>query len=97
MSQSLLQRRLVDVSERLKRMRAELAVTEEQLAFLEEEAEDARLRALVSETPLADAEAHEIRRHADAQGRNRDSLRRSIVDLQREQDALLDRMAETLA
>ncbi len=29
MSQSLLQRLLVDVSERLKRMRAELAVTEE--------------------------------------------------------------------
>jgi hypothetical protein len=30
----------VDVSERIKRMRAELAVTEEQLTFLEEEAED---------------------------------------------------------
>jgi chromosome segregation ATPase len=45
MSQSLLQRRLVDVSERLKRMRAELAVTEEQLRFLEEEARDARRHA----------------------------------------------------
>ena len=54
MSQSLLQRRLVDVSERLKRIRAELAVTEEQLGFLEEEAENVRLRALVAETPLAD-------------------------------------------
>ena len=49
MSQSILQRRLVDVSERLKRIRAELAVTEEQLGFLEEEAEDVRLRALVAE------------------------------------------------
>jgi hypothetical protein len=97
MSRTLLQRRLIDVSDRLKRLRADLAVAEEQCAFFEAEAEDARLRALVSETPLADAEAHEIRRHADAQGRNRDSLRRSIVDLQREQDALLDRMAETLA
>jgi hypothetical protein len=38
MSQSILQRRLVDVSERLKRIRAELAVTEEQVLFLEEEA-----------------------------------------------------------
>lgn len=57
MSQSILQRRLVDVSERLKRMRAELAVTEEQLVFLEEEAEDVRLRALVVETPLAEVEA----------------------------------------
>jgi len=97
MSRTLLQRRLIDVSDRLKRLRADLAVAEEQCAFFEAEAEDARLRALVSETPLADAEAHEVRRHADAQGRNRDSLRRSIVELQREQDALLDRMAETLA
>src|SRR5437868_1367454 len=40
MSRSMLQRRLVDVSERLKRIRAELAVTEEQLELLEEEADD---------------------------------------------------------
>ena len=68
MSRSILERRLVDVSERLKRLRAELAVTEEQLAFLEEEADDARLRALVAETPLGDAEARDARRHADAIG-----------------------------
>jgi hypothetical protein len=96
MSRTLLQRRLIDVSDRLKRLRAELAVADEQVAFLENEAEDARLRALVSETPLAEAEAHETRRHADAQARQRDALRRSIAELEREQDALLDRMAETL-
>jgi hypothetical protein len=97
MSRTLLQRRLIDVSDRLKRLRAELAVADEQCAFLDAEAEDARLRALVSETPLADAEAHEMRRHADAQGRQRDALRRSIGELEQEQDNLLDRMAETLA
>jgi hypothetical protein len=96
MTRTLLQRRLIDVSERLKRLRAELAVAEEQCAFLEAEADDARLRSLVSETPLADAEAHEMRRHADAQGRQRDALRRSISELEREQDALLDRMAAEL-
>jgi hypothetical protein len=96
MSRSLLQRRLIDVSDRLKRLRAELAVADEQCAFLEAEAEDARLRSLVSETPLADAEAHEMRRHADAQSRQRDDLRRSILELEREQDALLDRMAAEL-
>ena len=68
MSQSILKRRLMDVSERIKRLRAELAVTEEQLAFLEEEAEDARLRALVAETPLGEAEARDARKHADALG-----------------------------
>jgi hypothetical protein len=93
MSPSLLQRRLIDVSDRLKRLRAECAVADEQLAFLEEEADDARLRALVSETPIAEAEAREVRRHADALHRQRDKLARSIAELEREQDALLDRMA----
>ena len=95
-SQSILERRLVDLSDRIKRLRAELAVTEEQLAFLEEEAEDARLRALVSETPLSDAEARETRRHADALARQRDALVRSIAGLRREQDDLLDRMSAEL-
>jgi hypothetical protein len=96
-SQSILERRLVDVSDRIKRLRAELAVTDEQLAFLEEEAEDARLRALVSETPLSDAEARDARRHADALARQRDALARSIATLQREQDDLLDRMSAELS
>jgi len=86
----------VDVSERIKRLRAELAVTEEQLAFLEEEAEDARLRALVSETPLGDVEARDARRQADALARQRDALTRSIAGLLREQDDVLDRMAAEL-
>jgi len=95
-SQSLLERRLVDVNERIKRMRAELAVTEEHLTFLEEEAEDARLRAMVSETPLGEAEAREARKHADAMGRQRDALAHSIAALLREQDDLLDRMSAEL-
>lgn len=97
MSESLLRRRLVDVSDRIKRARAELAVTQEQLAFLEEEAEDARLRALVAETPLGDAEARDARRHADALARQRDALERTLATLVREQDELLDRMAAELA
>ena len=97
MSRSILQRRLVDVSDRLKRMRGELAVTEEQLVFLEEEAEDARLRALVAETPLADVEARDARRHTDAMARHRDALRLAVVELEREQDALLDRISAELS
>jgi hypothetical protein len=93
MPRTLLERRLIDVSDRLKRLRAELAVADEQCAFFEAEAEDARLRSLVSETPVADAEAREVRRHADAQTRQRDTLRRAVCELESEQDALLDRMA----
>ena len=96
MPRTLLQRRLIDVSDRLKRLRAELAVADEQCSFLEAEAEDARLRSLVSETPIADAEAREVRRHADAQERQRDTLRRAVREMEAEQDALLDRMAADL-
>jgi hypothetical protein len=97
MPRTLLQRRLIDVSDRLKRLRAELAVSDEQCQFFEAEAEDARLRSLVSETPVAEAEAREQRRHADAQSRHRDSLRRAVSELEGEQNALLDRMAAELA
>jgi hypothetical protein len=93
----MLERRLVDVSERLKRMRAELGVTEEQLVFLEEEADEVRLRALVAETPLADVEARDARRHADALARHRDSLRNTVRELEGEQDQLLDRIAAELS
>jgi len=97
MNPSILQRRLVDVTERLKKVRAELAVTEEQLAFLEEEADEARLRALVSETPLGDIEARDARRHADALARQREVLLRSVAELVGEQDRLLDRMSAELS
>jgi hypothetical protein len=97
MSRSILQRRLVDVSERLKRIRAELGVTEEQLVFLEEEADDVRLRSLVAETPLADVEARDARRHADALARHRDALRTTVQELEAEQDQLLDRISAELS
>ena len=97
MSRSILQRRLVDVAERLKRVRAELAVAVEQQLFLEEESEEVRLRALVSETPLAEAEALEARRHAEAMGRHRQALESTLAELLGEQDSLLDRMATDLS
>jgi hypothetical protein len=66
MSRSLIERRLTDVTERLRRARQELGVLDEQLMALSDAADDARIRALVSETPLADKEHHEAQRHADA-------------------------------
>src|SRR5262245_22970166 len=97
MTRTILQRRLVDVTDRLKRLRAELAVTEEQVAFLENEAEESRMRALMSETPLADAEARDARQHADTMARYRDSLVLQVSRLRHEQDDLLDRMAAELS
>ena len=92
MPRSLIERRLSDVSARLRRAREDLAVVEEQLAVLVEHSEDARIRALVSETPLANKEYQEARRHADAMERSRKSALASIAELQTAQNDLLDRL-----
>ncbi len=96
MSRSLLERRLTELSGRLATLREELAVTDEQLGHLAGEADDARLRALVSETPLADREHREAQRHADAMARHRADVRARMEPLERQQDELLERLfAET--
>ena len=92
MSRSLIERRLVEVHRRLQRARTELSVVDEQFAALAEAAEDARMRALVSETPLADQEYREAQRHADAMARSRAAIVDSISELERSQDSLLDRL-----
>jgi len=92
MSRSLIERRLSEVSARLKRSREELAVVDEQLAVLSDHAEDTRIKALVSETPLANKEHHEAQRHADAMERSRRALVASISEMQQAQDELLDRL-----
>ncbi|MEZ5176987.1 MAG: hypothetical protein R2746_01540 [Acidimicrobiales bacterium] len=76
----------------MKTVTAQLAVAEEQLAHLVDEAEEARLRALVSETPLAGQEHREAERHADAMRRHRDDLVAEVHRLEASQDALLDRL-----
>ena len=96
MSRSLVERRLTEVGARLKQLREELAVSDEQLGFLAEAADDARLRALVSETPLADRENQDAQRHADAMQRHRADVLDQISRLEQTQDDLLDRLlAET--
>jgi flagellar biosynthesis chaperone FliJ len=92
MTRSLVERRLSEVAQRLRELRSELAVTDEQLRHLAEEADDARLRALVSETPMAGHEHREAQRHADAMSRHRADVESSIAKLEQQQDDLLDRL-----
>ena len=89
---SLVERRLAEVSGRLRALREELRVIDEQLVHLGDDADDARLRALVSETPLADREHREARRHADAMARRRAEVVESISVLEIRSDELLDRL-----
>jgi hypothetical protein len=86
---ALLERRIRDVHARLVKAREELAVLDEQMAVVMESAEEARVRALVSETPLATHEHNEAARHADAMARAREALVRTVADLERRQDELL--------
>ncbi|MCU0274879.1 MAG: hypothetical protein MUE34_16760, partial [Acidimicrobiales bacterium] len=83
MPRPLVERRLIQVSDRLKKLRADLLVTDEQLAQLEGEADDARLRSLVSETPLADREHRDARRHTDVLRRHAEEVRSAIAELER--------------
>jgi hypothetical protein len=92
MSRSLVERRLAEVSARLRQLRDDLAVSDEQLAHLADAADDARLRSLVSETPLADREHHDAQRHAEAMQRHRAELLAGIARLEQTQDDLLDRL-----
>jgi phage terminase Nu1 subunit (DNA packaging protein) len=92
MSRLLIERRLFDVAQRLKRAREELAVIDEQLAVLTETADEARIRSLVSETPLSNREYSEARRHADAMARSRRTVEAEVLELQAAQDELLDRL-----
>jgi predicted nucleic acid-binding Zn-ribbon protein len=92
MPRSLLERRLTEVSDRLKELRHELVVSDEQFQHLAEQADEARLRALVSETPLAEQEHREAQKHADAMERHRREVASSIEQLERTQDDLLDRL-----
>jgi hypothetical protein len=88
----MLKRRLTDVHERLVKARQELAIVEEQLLVFSETAEDARIRALVAETPLADHEFQEARRHEEAMLRGRDAASARVAELERAQDELLGKL-----
>ena len=96
MTRSLLERRLTEVADRLRELRQELVVSDEQLLHLAEQADEARLRALVSETPVAEQEHREAQRHAEAMSRHRADVQSEIDRLERSQDDLLDRLSAEL-
>jgi hypothetical protein len=93
-SRHLVERRLTALGERLRGLRAELAVTDEQLQVLAEEAGDLHLRSLVSETPMAERDHRDAERHAEAMRRHRSEVHAEIERVEAEQDQLLDRLLE---
>ena len=92
MSRIRVERRLADAGDRLRALRAEARICQEQLDQVAAEADEARLRALVSETPLAEHDHREAQRHADAMARQHASVAAEIAKLESLQDELLDQL-----
>jgi chromosome segregation ATPase len=96
MTRATLERRLTEIGVLLRDLRHELAVADEQLAHFADEADDARLRSLVSETPLAEREHRTAARHAEAMERHRNEVVADIGRLEEQQDELLDRLNDAI-
>jgi predicted nucleic acid-binding Zn-ribbon protein len=95
MGQRFLQRRLTQASFRIRELRDELRVVEDQLSHMTDEADDLSLRAMVSETPGASYEYREAKKHADAMSRHRDGLVAEISGLENKINEYLDRMKDS--
>jgi hypothetical protein len=89
----LVERKLTDTTSRLRKAREELAILDEQGDFFEEEAEDARIRSVIAETPRASGHHNEAQRHVTAMAKARLSVSNRIIELQRQQDELLDKLS----
>ena len=92
MKRSMIERKLAEVSDEMKRVREDLRVSAEQLDHFKAEADEARIRALVSETPMVEQDFQEAHRHAETMRRHHDDLENRMAELETRQDALLDQM-----
>jgi len=88
----LTERRLKQATARLRWLREELRVIDEQLVHLGEEADDMGIRSLVSENSGASYEYRNAQAHADAMAKHRAHVLASIAELEVRQDLLLDHL-----
>ena len=65
------------------------------MSHLVDEADELSMRALVSETPAAEFEYRQARKHADAIVRHHDAISREISELEERVNSFLDRMKES--
>ena len=91
----------MDIAQRLRALSAEIAtlqteigILEEQIAFQTEIADDARIRALVSETPIADSDAQMASGDLARIMRSRADALKRLEQLRADQDGLLERMLD---
>ena len=92
MGKRWIERRLRKTAARLRSLRDELRVIDEQLAHLSDDADDSGIRALVSDSPEARVLHRESQAHAQAMAQHRAHLVAELAALERELDELLDAM-----
>jgi hypothetical protein len=86
--------RMRALSEEIARLQTEIGILDEQIAFQSEVADDARLRAVVSETPLSERESREAADDLLRMVRVRTEALQRVQALRAEQDALLEGLLE---
>jgi hydroxypyruvate isomerase len=89
----LIERRLKANAISLKSLRAELDALLEQTPYMQDEAEEERLRAIVSDSRLHERDATDAERHANAFARRRSELMSEIAEREVRQDELLDQLS----
>lgn len=89
MTSARVTRRIEDVQRRLAAARESARILDEQLEVWSDALEDARLRSLMAETPQADHDLVEVKRHYDVAHRERDRQQAEIAEMARERDRLL--------
>ena len=80
------------VATELEAVRDQLAVADAQLAQFVDDEDEARLRAIVADTPSARAEHRDAEKSVTTMRRHRDSLRFRLDRLERQHAGLLDRL-----
>jgi hypothetical protein len=92
MAHWLVKRRLTGITTRLRALREELHIVDEQIIYMADDADDDRLRSMVSESPLDAQTARDSGRHASAMSTRRANIVQQIAELERRQDELLDQL-----
>lgn len=92
MGRRRIERRLRHIGARLRALRLELRIADEQLVVLADEADDMSIRSLVAETSDAGIEARRAQGQAEAMAKHRAHVLAEIAELESEQDRLLDEL-----
>lgn len=92
-----IEKQLNDLTDRLARLRREMEIASEQLAYQRDVVDAAKTRMVVSETPLADRVYREARDDLLRLERYYEECRLEVEDLTKIQDRLLDRLLERAA